>query len=129
MSNAAKLTPTQVMDIYAQKVALTAPREWNSCFGTRPLKGHSARLSKLYGVSSKTIHDIWNRRSWTAETGCLWHIETKPALSYAQYIQLDTISYDAIPHDAMMMKPLNSDPFYDDWPYWQNDHFTATENK
>ena len=125
MSNAAKLTPTQVMDIYAQKVALTAPREWNSCFGTRPLKGHSARLSKLYGVSSKTIRDIWNRRTWAKDTCHLWHLEKEAKPSYAQLVSC----YNSIPHEAMRM-PLNyCDPFHDDWPYWQNDYFTATENK
>ena len=37
------------------------------------VRGESSVLAKQYGVSPKTIREIWNRKSWTEATAALWH--------------------------------------------------------
>ena len=61
-------------DIYEMKLSLTAPTSFDSCLRDSKMKmrGKSAKLSKLYGVSAKTIRDIWNRKTWTNATNHLW---------------------------------------------------------
>jgi hypothetical protein len=49
----------------------------------RSLRGQSNQLSKFFGVSSRTIRDIWNRKSWASATRCLWSRE--PDRSYQTY--------------------------------------------
>ncbi len=36
------------------------------------LKVRSVKLARKYGVSAKTIRDIWNKKSWTCSTVQLW---------------------------------------------------------
>jgi hypothetical protein len=61
-------------EIYAQKLALEAPATFDSCLkdSRDKMKGMSAKVSKKYGVSAKTIRDIWNRKTWTNATRALW---------------------------------------------------------
>ena len=62
-------------EIYAEKLALIAPTSFESCLKDFrvTMKGKSAKISSKYGVSAKTIRDIWNRRTWTYATSFLWN--------------------------------------------------------
>ena len=56
----AKLTESDALNIYHCKGRIT----------------NAAALSKLYGVSEKTVRDIWTGRTWSKET---WHLdESRP---------------------------------------------------
>jgi hypothetical protein len=61
-------------EIYAEKLAIIAPTSFESCLKSLrvALKGKSVAVSMKYGVSAKTIRDIWNRRTWTAATNASW---------------------------------------------------------
>ncbi len=61
-------------EIYEHKIAIMAPRSFDSCLRdpSAKMKGKSAGLSKLYDVSAKTIRDIWSRRTWVNATSHLW---------------------------------------------------------
>ena len=43
----------------------------------RSFRGQSEPVSKLFGVSSRTVRDIWNRRTWVFATKHLWACEPK----------------------------------------------------
>jgi hypothetical protein len=64
-------------DIYEYKLALITPTSFKSCVEKyeKKIKGQSAKLAKTYGVSAKTIRDIWNKKSWTNATCHLWERE------------------------------------------------------
>jgi hypothetical protein len=68
------LNASLAAEIYKEKLALLAPTSFESCLkDTRFfVKGKSAKLSAKYGVSAKTIRDIWNGRTWTSATSSLW---------------------------------------------------------
>jgi hypothetical protein len=59
--------------IYMEKLALIAPTTFDSCLKDKrvKMKGMSAKVSTKYGVSAKTIRDIWNGRTWTSATNAL----------------------------------------------------------
>jgi len=59
------------------------------------LRCANLRLSKQYGVSLKTIRDIWNHKSWAFATRHLWVVVFEP-----------------------MDVQLRGDPFHCDWPHW-----------
>lgn len=71
------LTEEQVIEIYTKKIAMVVEL---SKIGPRTSLGDSVRgksgpLSSIYGVSSRTIRDIWNRRTWRYATHHLWSDE------------------------------------------------------
>lgn len=61
-------------DIYLHKLNVMAPTSFESCL--RParirMRGKSSKLAKKYGVSAKTVRDIWNHKSWIKATNHLW---------------------------------------------------------
>jgi hypothetical protein len=61
-------------EIYKEKLALEAPTSFESCLRDMrvKIKGKSVQVSAKYGVSAKTIRDIWNGRTWTSATSALW---------------------------------------------------------
>jgi hypothetical protein len=71
------LTDEQAIEIYCCKLSLKRPDSFKSSLqGTDfKTKGQSARIAGQYGVSPKTIRDIWNRRTWSYTTAHLWHEE------------------------------------------------------
>ncbi len=73
------LTEQAAIEIYKYKLALLAnPRYYYSndkIPGQIAVRGRSAPLSKLYGVSSRAIRDVWNRQTWGYATSPLWHEE------------------------------------------------------
>ena len=73
------LSGSLAAEIYMEKLALIAPTTFESCVKDWRIimKGKSAKLSAKYGVSAKTIRDIWNRRTWTDSTRALWSIRSR----------------------------------------------------
>jgi hypothetical protein len=41
----------------------------------------ATKVAKFYGVSEKTIRDVWTRRTWAVET---WHLDPSSALNMKQ---------------------------------------------
>jgi hypothetical protein len=80
---------------------ITMPPQYNPVIGKRRHNYQSTRLSKVYGVSAKTIHDIWNSRTWRLSTLHLWHL----------------IANNRFPNNRPA-KTSEEDPFYGDWPHW-----------
>ena len=56
-----KLSPAEVLCIFKKKGASST----------------ASAVSRFYGVSEKTIRDIWNGRTWAKET---WHLDTSRIL-------------------------------------------------
>lgn len=87
-------------EIYQYKLALITPDSFKSCIqkNEMKIKGHSTHLALKYGVTSKTIRDIWNRKSWISATAHLWEpngkLEGSPEInvSYLDDQNIHTIS-------------------------------------
>jgi hypothetical protein len=76
MCTGTSLTEEQAMEIYMHKVASISSGQYStSPINELAMKGQSAPLAKQYGVSPKTIRDIWNRRTWAYVTIQLWCLE------------------------------------------------------
>ena len=71
--NRVVLNSALAVEIYKQKLLLTVPTTFKSSLqGTQfMLRGMSAKVAENYGVSAKTIRDIWNRKSWVKATAGL----------------------------------------------------------
>ena len=76
-ANKVVLNKSLAAEIYSQKLSVVAPSTFDSCFKKCRLqtKGLSAKVALKYGVSPKTIRDIWNKRTWTDATRSLWEPE------------------------------------------------------
>ena len=74
------LTAKDVVEIYRCKLQFSVPVTFkSSLFGIDSrTKGQSSRVAKQFGVSPKTIRDIWNKRTWTCATAHLWFEGTTP---------------------------------------------------
>ena len=74
------LTDIQVVEIYERKIALLSRSmslpSGDSVSSSLPIRGKSESVAKLYGVSSRTIRDIWNRQTWGITTRHLWDQES-----------------------------------------------------
>jgi hypothetical protein len=71
------LSEEQAREIYKYKLSVICPKNhqfWNQGADTR-LRGHSVPLAWKFGVSPKTIRDIWNRRTWAFATFQWWSLE------------------------------------------------------
>ena len=68
------LNDALAVEIYKCKLALHAPSSSMSCFQSweKRVRGQSARVSPRFGVSPKTIRDIWNHKTWVHATCHLW---------------------------------------------------------
>ena len=68
------LTANEVVAIYRCKVQLSFPDTFKSSLLDERYrtKGRSSHVAKRFGVSAKTIRDIWNKRTWTNVTADLW---------------------------------------------------------
>ena len=76
MSVGITLNEQQAMDIYMHKITTTKTTSAQlSDHNSFKVKGQSAPIAKRYGVSPKTIRDIWNRRTWAYATIHLWYLE------------------------------------------------------
>ena len=67
----AVLTAVQAIEIYSLRPQFgfgpRSPQSFLHTFG-----GQTLAVAKSFGVSPKTVRDIWNRRSWAPETRHLW---------------------------------------------------------
>ncbi len=68
------LNAEQVQEIYRCKIQLLQPHSFGSCLQSAQLRirGQSVPVAKRFGVSPKTVRDIWSRRTWTYTTEQLW---------------------------------------------------------
>ena len=73
------LQEQQVVAIYMAKLAFRMQTREDKPDNKyiQGIKGQSVRVSAMYGVTSRTIRDIWNRQSWAYATRHLWHLETQ----------------------------------------------------
>jgi hypothetical protein len=69
------LSEEQVLEIYMAKVSLLNQDSALDTNKMQMIKGQSVRVSVMYGVTSRTIRDIWNRQSWAYVTRHLWCLE------------------------------------------------------
>jgi hypothetical protein len=71
------LNKTLAAEVYAHKLALTIPTSFKSCLqvASKKTKGESAKLALKYGVSAKTVRDVWNKKTWADATAHLWKEE------------------------------------------------------
>ena len=72
--NGQVLCNAQVVEIYKHKLRLLEPNSFESCLQTAEsrIKGQSVPVAEIFGVSPKTVRDIWNRRTWAYATHHLW---------------------------------------------------------
>ena len=72
--NGQVLCAAQVVEIYKHKLCLLEPNSFESCLQTAEsrIKGQSGRIAGMFGVSPKTVRDIWNHRTWAYATHHLW---------------------------------------------------------
>ena len=82
------LTVQQVVDIYTFKVLSRSQVEVTG--DPKTLKGESVHLAKNYGVTPRTIRDIWNRHSWSYATQHLWTYEeeSKSCVNAQSFLQV-----------------------------------------
>jgi hypothetical protein len=75
------------IEIYKHKDLLCRRRTYSSVFMAPEalLRGQSAVVSKIYGVSAKTIRDIWNHKTWVDATLHLWDPMTSIGQVAAQH--------------------------------------------
>jgi hypothetical protein len=71
------LSPVQAREIYQCKLKLLQPNASDPCLKSMvlKLKGQSVPVAACFGVSPKTVRDIWNRRTWAHATHDLWSHE------------------------------------------------------
>ena len=91
------LTEIDAVEIYKLKIAMLKPSTFKSCLqdAESRIKGQSVRVAALFGVSPKTIRDIWNRRTWAYATIHLWYLE-QPDLG--EVLENGPSSYKVIVH-------------------------------
>ena len=66
------LTEKQAKEIYQIYLAEFGPSSSKS-FLVKTKNSTSTRLASMYGVSPKTIRDVWNGRTWTSVTSQVVH--------------------------------------------------------
>ena len=71
------LTKVKAVEIYMRKISVLQSNQATLCplSPNEALKGKSESASAEFGVSPKTIRDIWNRRTWQHATFHLWAAE------------------------------------------------------
>jgi hypothetical protein len=94
------LNEQQAVAIYTTKLVLLAQSlhdqagvagadKINDTRKTQVIKGRSARVAVMYGVTPRTIRDIWNRHSWAYATRHLWSLE--PQISDENTISMPAV--------------------------------------
>ncbi len=75
------LSEQQVVEIYMAKLALRAHSRDDAPDANKKvfIKGQSGRVSAMYGVTPRTIRDIWNHQSWAYATRHLWDRKPQPS--------------------------------------------------
>ena len=75
------LDEQQVVEIYMAKLALRAHCRKNAPTNNKMkgIRGQSGHVSAMYGVTPRTIRDIWNHQSWAYATRHLWDRKPQPS--------------------------------------------------
>eukprot|EP00292_Cryptomonas_paramecium_P013081 CAMPEP_0113679480 /NCGR_PEP_ID=MMETSP0038_2-20120614/10668_1 /TAXON_ID=2898 /ORGANISM="Cryptomonas paramecium" /LENGTH=224 /DNA_ID=CAMNT_0000597517 /DNA_START=60 /DNA_END=734 /DNA_ORIENTATION=- /assembly_acc=CAM_ASM_000170 len=82
----ALLSGEQAAQIYMYRKSTT--------FSVDPrLSGNANAVAAKYGISSKTVRDIWNRRTWAEETQHLWNAGDKPVIRSRRRMMMFLQSY------------------------------------
>ena len=73
------LTEQQAIEIFKFRQACKErnPSSTSGFCRASLMRGKSSPLSKIYGVSPRTIRDIWNRRTWAYATIPFWSAEER----------------------------------------------------
>ncbi len=69
------LKQSDAVKIYELKLTLRLEQQDTSGLKPLSLRGQSVPVSKTFGVSSRVVRDIWNRRTWAFVTKPLWSQE------------------------------------------------------
>ena len=78
------LTADQARMIYSLRSESTT-----QSFELRSVAGKSSLVAELYGVSPKTIRDVWNRKTWTQ----VWNFRGSPCWLYS-HVHADVLFAD-----------------------------------
>ena len=72
--NGIVLTDRDAEAIYRCKIQLIVPDTFKSSLLSveSRTRGQSVQIAERFGVSAKTIRDIWSRRTWAYATAHLW---------------------------------------------------------
>ena len=83
------LTPDQAREIYALNFLASTSSSTPNMLGQTEISS-SVILAAQYSVSSKTIRDIWNRKTWTHATKQMFDQEHMNHVSFAniEYLNL-----------------------------------------
>ncbi len=81
-------------------------------------KGLNARLAKKYGVSLKTIRDIWNRVSWRWHTSKYWGTSCADIVVSSNTFAAVLNRVEEPPLALWPGCVPPHDPFAGDFPYW-----------
>ena len=71
------LNAAQAQEIYRCKIQLLQPLTLDLSLQTAQsrMRGQSVPVANRFGVSPKTVRDIWNRQTWAYATEELWDEE------------------------------------------------------
>ena len=84
------LTNALAIEIYKLKISM-ANNLVLPC--SRLIRGRCNSVGAHYGVSSRAIRDIWNRKAWSYATQHLWPLESNLSLNFhGQVCESDSIS-------------------------------------
>jgi len=96
--------------------------------GTRRPQSRRANLpvAQAFGVSEKTVRDIWSARTWYSET--LHLDQSRPARAGRKpgrpkgrknsVKRQQKLAKNAEPNSGLSASTHPYDPFHDDWPHW-----------
>ena len=75
--NGVVLNQEKAKEIYQYKVRLLASMSYKESLQPmkQSMRGEASKLAKSFGLSAKTIRDIWNKRTWTEATSDLQRCE------------------------------------------------------
>ena len=125
-------------EIYMHKELICSEKSYSSAFQGQGavLRGKSTVFSSLYGVSAKTIRDIWNHKTWANATLKIsdQHREIPMSCGHASFCttslsadverskeSLPLSDWDEFPKAiANKSSDILEDPFHNDWPFWNS---------
>ena len=76
VTNSKMLTELQAIEIYRTKIMFTSKARSGTILPLRNFASESIRVGKIYGVSPRTVQNIWNRRSWGYATKQFWNCKS-----------------------------------------------------
>ena len=86
------LCEAQVVEIYKLKIETCLTSNSSSKLedgaAGQKIRGRSISIAAQFGVSSRAIRDIWNRKTWAYATQHLWHLESGSLLNTHTVSQL-----------------------------------------